>query len=394
LGFPFGRTLNVGRDSLSSVVPEITMTGGTISSLRANDSGARRFIQVDGNVNPGNSGGPLVDKDGFAVGVIQSRLKDATGIAFAIPINLAKDFLESRGIDQLMPARRLRLGGLQRSDAKAVAVRLPDGLADVSPRRLRFETDPGAAEIVFRIDRVFSPWTLDRLEQELLQARTFERLSATGKESRVRRAGPAAVLSGRATAGADGETGVAYSILDLGREKLVARFIGSRDQLAYNEGVLRESLASLEAEPLIREPEPVAGIEWSSVTAGDAQRPLPVPVGWLVESGGPAACARLSGPEAAGSAMSARDFTVALRVAVWPETVAPDEVSAACWPARGSLGAASYASRSERLGVGYLAEGVFLRSGPRVFQFEVAAPASQTAYARALLALWVKKATE
>ena len=123
LGFPFGRTLNVGRDSLSSVVPEITTSSGTVSSFRASDSGTRRFVQIDGNVNPGNSGGPLIDKDGFAVGVIQSRLKDATGIAFAIPINQVKDFLESRGLDQLMPTRRLRLGGMQRSDAKAVAMR-------------------------------------------------------------------------------------------------------------------------------------------------------------------------------------------------------------------------------------------------------------------------------
>ena len=141
LGFPFGRTLNVGRDSLSSVVPEITTTTGTVSSLRADDSGARRFVQVDGNVNPGNSGGPLVNKDGFAVGVIQSRLKDATSIAFAIPIDQVKDFLESHGLDQLMPTPRLRLGGVHRSDAKALAMRLPDGLADVSPVRLRFETD-------------------------------------------------------------------------------------------------------------------------------------------------------------------------------------------------------------------------------------------------------------
>ena len=160
LGFPFGRTLNIGRDSLSSVVPEITTTSGTVSALRANDSGARRFIQVDGNVNPGNSGGPLVNKDGFAVGVIQSRLKDAASIAFAIPINQVKDFLESRGLDQLMPTHRLRLGGVQRSDEKAMAMRLPEGLADVSPRRLRFETERGAAEIALRIDRVLSrsPW--------------------------------------------------------------------------------------------------------------------------------------------------------------------------------------------------------------------------------------------
>jgi len=393
LGFPFGRTLNIGRDSLSSVVPEITTTSGTVSSLRANDSGTRRFVQIDGNVNPGNSGGPLIDKDGFAVGVIQSRLKDATGIAFAIPINQVKDFLESRGLDQLMPTRRLRLGGMQRSDAKAVAMRLPDALADVSPDRLRFETDHAASEIALRIDRVSSPWTLDRLEQELLQTRTFERLSVAGKESRVTRAGSATMLSGHAAAGANGETGVAYAILDLGREKLVARFVGPRDQLAFNEGVLRESLASLEAQPLIREPEPPARMEWSQTPAGDAQPSLPVPVGWLVEAGSPTACARLSRPEAAGSAVSLRDFTVALRVAIWPAAIVPDEVSAACWPSRGSLGSASYVSRSERLGTAYSAEGVFLRSGPRVLQFEVIAPTPQSAYARALLAQWVKQAT-
>ena len=99
-------------------------------------------------------------------------------------------------------------------------------------------------------------------------------------------------------------------------------------------------------------------------------------------------------PEAAGSAVSARDFSVALRVAIWPGTVVPDDVSAACWPSRGSLGTASYLSRSARLGLDYVAEGVFLRSGPRVLQFEVMAPAQQSAYARTLLALWVKKATE
>jgi hypothetical protein len=369
LGFPFGRTLNIGRDTLSSVVPEITTTSGTVAALRANDSGTRRFIQVDGNVNPGNSGGPLVNKDGYAVGVIQSRLKDATSIAFAIPINQVKDFLESHGLDQLLPTRRLRLGGLQRWDAKAVAMRLPDGLADVGPRRLRVETDPAAADIVLRADRVFSTWTPDRLDQELRQGRTFER-PATGQEARLTR------------------------ILDLGREKLVARFAGTRDQIAFNESVLRESLASLEAEPLIREPEPVARIEWSAAAAGGAPRAIPVPVGWLVESGGPAGCARLSMPEAAGTAVSVRDFSVALRLAVWSSTAAPDEISAACWPSRGSLGTASYLSRTERLGITYTSEGVLIRSGERVLQFEVVAPAQQSAYARTLLALWVKKATE
>jgi S1-C subfamily serine protease len=361
LGFPFGRTLNIGRDSLAGVVPEITTSAGTVSSLRANDTGTRRVVQIDGNVNPGNSGGPLVDREGFVVGVIQSRLKDATGIAFAIPVNQVKDFLESRGLDLLMPTRRLRLGGVHRSDAKGMAIRLPDGLADVSTSRVRFETDAAASDAaVLKVERVFSPWTPARLEQELLQA----------DERRLAR------------------------ILDLGGgEKLIARFSGSRDSLAFNEGVLRESLASLEGERMIRPLDPAARVEWAPV-AGEMPRLVPVPSGWLVESDGPTPCARLSMPEGAGSAVPAGDFRVAMRVAIWRAGLMPEDVSAACWPTRGSLGAPSYTSRSERLGTAYLAEGVLIRRGQRLLQYEVIAPDQQGAYARALLAQWVAKAAE
>jgi S1-C subfamily serine protease len=141
LGFPFGRMLDIGRTAAPGVVPEMTTTAGTISALRAGDAGERRFLQVDANVNPGNSGGPLVDRDGFVVGVIHSRLRDVSGIGFAIPINQAKDFLESRGLDQLMPVRRLHLGALQRLEGKGMALRLPEGLADASPFRSHVETD-------------------------------------------------------------------------------------------------------------------------------------------------------------------------------------------------------------------------------------------------------------
>jgi serine protease Do len=51
------------------------------------------FIQTDASVNPGNSGGPLIDSRGAVVGIntaIFSRSGGSVGIGFAIPINLAK----------------------------------------------------------------------------------------------------------------------------------------------------------------------------------------------------------------------------------------------------------------------------------------------------------------
>ena len=55
------------------------------------------FIQTDALVNPGNSGGPLVDLQGRVLGVnsfIRTTRSGPTGIGFATPINLAKAVAE------------------------------------------------------------------------------------------------------------------------------------------------------------------------------------------------------------------------------------------------------------------------------------------------------------
>ena len=88
LGFPLGDEL--GRD--------YTVTTGIVSSLRTYGSVER--IQTDAALNPGNSGGPLVDRDGRVIGVNTSTATDYEGISFAISIASVRanlDFLASGG---------------------------------------------------------------------------------------------------------------------------------------------------------------------------------------------------------------------------------------------------------------------------------------------------------
>src|SRR5262249_55026132 len=78
LGYPLGRDVEVGRSAnASDLVPSVSMTQGAVSAVRTDDTGLKRYLQISNSVNPGNSGGPLLDRDGFAVGVIRMRLTTA-----------------------------------------------------------------------------------------------------------------------------------------------------------------------------------------------------------------------------------------------------------------------------------------------------------------------------
>jgi S1-C subfamily serine protease len=72
-----------------------TVTTGIISALHRTLPGYGRrpiedIIQTDAAVNPGNSGGPLVNSLGEVVGINVAILQQAQGLSFAIPINTVK----------------------------------------------------------------------------------------------------------------------------------------------------------------------------------------------------------------------------------------------------------------------------------------------------------------
>jgi S1-C subfamily serine protease len=78
LGFPFGKSLSMNKGN-----PNITINKGSISSLRENDRGQMKAVQIDGALNPGNSGGPVVDDQGHLVGVAVATI-EGSGIGLAI----------------------------------------------------------------------------------------------------------------------------------------------------------------------------------------------------------------------------------------------------------------------------------------------------------------------
>ena len=115
----------VGYPLQGLLASSLSITPGAISALAGirNDI---RFLQVTSPVQPGNSGGPLLDDSGNVIGVISSKLDalkiagitgDIQNVNFAIKSSLAEAFLEANGIPYVVKPSNTR------SEATAIAER-------------------------------------------------------------------------------------------------------------------------------------------------------------------------------------------------------------------------------------------------------------------------------
>jgi serine protease Do len=79
---------------------ENSVTMGVVSSVarQADPNRPMVYIQTDAPINPGNSGGPLVDSDGYVIGLntfILSQAGGSEGLGFAIPARIVSFVYES-----------------------------------------------------------------------------------------------------------------------------------------------------------------------------------------------------------------------------------------------------------------------------------------------------------
>ena len=134
-----------------------TFTAGVVSAVHRDDLGIlvmEDFIQTDVSTSLGNSGGPLVNAKGEAVGINTLIQRGAPGIGFAVPINIATSIMAP-----LAAGQRILRGSLGLS------------AQDITPeaaRHLRMENTDGA--LVTKIQRGGPALIADILPNDVITA--------------------------------------------------------------------------------------------------------------------------------------------------------------------------------------------------------------------------------
>ncbi len=106
LEFGDSDSIQVGEKAIALGNPlglSFSVSEGIISALdRTGPNKLPAYIQIDVPLNPGNSGGPLVDKRGKVIGINNFKLQNSENLGFALESNYAKntinDILQNKSI--------------------------------------------------------------------------------------------------------------------------------------------------------------------------------------------------------------------------------------------------------------------------------------------------------
>ena len=140
---------------------ENSITMGVVSSAarQIGPDAAQVFIQTDAPINPGDSGGPLIDAHGEIVGIntfIFTQSGGSEGLGFAIPVNLVQDVYAQ--LKKYGRVRRGKLGVAIRSVTPTLATALglsrEDGvlIQDVAPGKAAANAGVQPDDIVIRVE--------------------------------------------------------------------------------------------------------------------------------------------------------------------------------------------------------------------------------------------------
>lgn len=166
---------------------QATVTVGVISALRRTlrgESGRliEDVIQTDAALNPGNSGGALVDADGGVVGVNTAIIGGAQGLCFAVPINTAKRILPELMRDGRVARGWFGIAGQSQDLSRALVRRLgldTEGgvlVAAVSPGGPADQAGIRVGDVVVKLDGAPTP-TVDGVHKLLTRERIGKRVT-------------------------------------------------------------------------------------------------------------------------------------------------------------------------------------------------------------------------
>jgi S1-C subfamily serine protease len=183
IGNPFGFQSTVSAGVVSAIGRSLRSTAGRLID---------DIIQTDVALNPGNSGGPLVDSRGRVVGINTAVFAMAQGISFAVPIDTAtwvipqllargrvvRAYLgfggQSRPVDRRL-ARALGLPGERAVEVANVEANTPAAAGGLKTGDLIIAIDTRPVETVDDVHRVLAPDAIGR-ELKIAFARDGRRI--------------------------------------------------------------------------------------------------------------------------------------------------------------------------------------------------------------------------